>query len=349
MTIKVCVVDDSPLIRRIMTEIIDKQPDMKVVGSAPNPLVAREVIKETNPDVLTLDIEMPKMDGLDFLERLMRLRPMPVVMVSSLTQRGSDITMRALEIGAVDFLAKPGGFGPDKLDVFANSVVYKIRAAVAAKVQRNTGKLDARIPGTDALPLLNKPAISQNRIIVIGASTGGTEAIRTILQRMPVDCPGILIAQHMPEGFTRSFADRLNSLCKIAVKEAIDGERIMPGHAYVAPGNYHLLVQRMGSHYVTRTEQSDPVNLHRPSVEVLFHSAAAVAGRNTIGVMLTGMGKDGAKAMLKMREAGSHNIVQDEATSVVFGMPREAINLGAAHVVSPVQGIAQAIMRHLAT
>lgn len=347
MTIKVCVVDDSPLIRRIMSEIIDKQPDMKVVASAANPLIAREMIKSTNPDVLTLDIEMPKMDGLDFLERLMRLRPMPVIMVSSLTESGSNTTMRALEIGAVDFLTKPSGFGPDKIDLFASNLVFKIRAAMAAKVRRTAGKSDVKNPSVAQLGLLNKPGVSQTRIIVIGASTGGTEAIKTILQRMPNDCPGILITQHMPEGFTRSFADRLNTQCGIAVKEAVDGERVLPGHAYIAPGNYHLSLRRAGVHYVTHIEQSDAVNLHRPSVEVLFDSAAAVAGRNALGVILTGMGKDGAKAMLRMREAGSYNIAQDELTSVVFGMPREAIQLGAAHAVLPVQGIAQAIIRHL--
>ena len=343
---KVLIVDDSALIRSVMSEIISSQSDMQVVGVAPDPLVARELIKQTNPDVLTLDVEMPKMDGLDFLEKLMRLRPMPVVMVSSLTERGSEITMRALELGAVDFVTKPKISIQSGMREYTELIADKIRAAAKARIRPRTLTPGAPPP---ALPALRNPLTSSEKLIIIGASTGGTEAIREFLMQMPSDCPGILIAQHMPEGFTTSFARRLDSLCKISVREAHGDERILPGHAYIAPGHSHLLLARSGANYVTRIEQSEPVNRHRPSVDVLFRSAALAAGKNAVGVILTGMGKDGAAGMLEMKTAGAHNFAQDEASCVVFGMPREAIALGGTHEVAALQDLPGLVLGYLAT
>ncbi len=349
--IKVLVVDDSALIRNLMTRIINAQPDMMAIGAAPDPMVAREMIKAQNPDVLTLDIEMPKMDGLEFLEKLMRLRPMPVVMVSTLTDRGADVTMRALELGAVDFVTKP------KLDItqgmldYANDISDKIRAAYLARfrVARTSAQLAAARtkPEVPSLLSLGNRFSATEKLILIGASTGGTEAIRHILQQMPTDCPGIMITQHMPAGFTKSFADRLNQVCQITVKEAVSGERVLPGHAYIAPGDKHLKLARNGANYTCVLHDGPPVNRHKPSVEVLFKSGAEVAGKNIIGVMLTGMGKDGAQAMLEMKEAGSYNFCQDEASSVVFGMPREAIALGAAHEVVSLNDMARKVVDYL--
>ena len=345
MKTKVLIVDDSALIRSVMSEIVNSQPDLEVVATAPDPLVARELIKKHNPDVLTLDVEMPKMDGLDFLEKLMRLRPMPVLMVSSLTERGSEITMRALELGAVDFVTKPKISIQSGMREYADMIADKIRAAARARIAPRS-----RAPSVPSAPLsaLRSPLISSEKLIIIGASTGGTEAIREFLMQMPSDCPGILIAQHMPEGFTSSFARRLDSLCRISVVESAGNERVLPGHAYIAPGHSHLLLTRSGANYMTRIEQSPPVNRHRPSVDVLFRSAALAAGKNAVGVILTGMGKDGAAGMLEMRQAGAHNFAQDEASCVVFGMPREAIALGAAHDVGPLQALPRMVLEHLA-
>ena len=345
MKIKVLIVDDSALIRSVMSEIVNSQPDMEVVATAPDPLVARELIKKHNPDVLTLDVEMPKMDGLDFLEKLMRLRPMPVLMVSSLTERGSEITMRALELGAVDFVTKPKISIQSGMREYTDMIADKIRGAARARIAPRSRI--APVASTQ-LSALRSPLISSEKLIIIGASTGGTEAIREFLMQMPSDCPGILIAQHMPEGFTTSFAKRLDSLCKISVVESAGNERVLPGHAYIAPGHSHLLLVRSGANYMTRIEQSPPVNRHRPSVDVLFRSAAQAAGKNAVGVILTGLGKDGAAGMLEMREAGAHNFAQDEASCVVFGMPREAIALGAAHEVGPLQALPRLVLDHLA-
>lgn len=347
MKIKVLIVDDSALIRSVMKEIIGSQPDMEVVGVAPDPLVARELIKQTNPDVLTLDVEMPRMDGLDFLEKLMRLRPMPVLMVSSLTERGSEITMRALELGAVDFVTKPKISIQSGMREYSDLIADKIRGAAKARIRARTLPTGERTAG--ALPSLRNPLTSSEKLIIIGASTGGTEAIRAFLMQMPSDCPGILIAQHMPEGFTSSFARRLDASCKISVREAAGDERILPGHAYIAPGHSHLLLGRSGANYVTRIEQTEPVNRHRPSVDVLFRSAAQAAGKNAVGVILTGMGKDGAAGMLEMRNAGSYNFAQDEASCVVFGMPREAILIGAAHEVGALSALPGMVLNYLAT
>jgi two-component system chemotaxis response regulator CheB len=345
MKTKVLIVDDSALIRAVMSEIVNSQPDLEVVGTAPDPLVARDLIKRLNPDVLTLDVEMPKMDGLDFLEKLMRLRPMPVLMVSSLTERGSEITMRALELGAVDFVTKPKISIQTGMREYTDVICDKIRAAARARVKPRSVNAGAAAP---VLPALRSPLTSSEKLIIIGASTGGTEAIREFLMQMPSDCPGILITQHMPEGFTSSFAKRLDSLCKISVSEAAGNERVLPGHAYIAPGHSHLMLVRSGANYMTKIEQSPPVNRHRPSVDVLFRSAAQAAGKNAVGVILTGMGKDGAAGMLEMKQAGAYNFAQDEASCVVFGMPREAIAVGATHEVGPLPALPGMVLGHLA-
>ncbi|MFX1804807.1 chemotaxis response regulator protein-glutamate methylesterase [Paraburkholderia sp. A1RO-5] len=377
--IKVLCVDDSALIRSLMTEIINGQPDMTVVATAPDPLVARELIKQHNPDVLTLDVEMPRMDGLDFLEKLMRLRPMPVVMVSSLTERGNEITLRALELGAVDFVTKPKvGIRDGMLD-YAEKLADKIRAASRARARpaarapaagtaAATAASGAAGPGAaaqaahaagahgahphaplHAAPMLNNPLVSTEKLVIVGASTGGTEAIREVLQPLPPDAPAVLIAQHMPPGFTKSFAQRLNGLCRITVKEAEHGERVLPGHAYIAPGHAHLLLARSGANYIAHLSDAPPVNRHRPSVDVLFRSAALHAGKNAIGVILTGMGRDGAAGLLEMRQAGAFTLAQDEASCIVFGMPREAIAMGAADEIAPLAEMSRRVMLRLAS
>jgi two-component system chemotaxis response regulator CheB len=340
---KVLIVDDSALVRRVLTEIVAREPDMLVVGAAPNPHAAREMIRATNPDVLTLDIEMPQMDGLDFLEKLMRLRPMPVVMVSTLTERGSEATLRALELGAVDFVPKPRLDIAHGIAAYAEEIVGKIR--VAARVPRR--RPAPASPAPPAAPLGNQ-RLSTEKLVFIGASTGGTEAVRTFLQALPPDAPGVLVTQHMPPGFTQAFANRLDGLCAVRVREAAQGERVLPGHVYIAPGGRHLRVGRSGANYVALLDDGPPVNRHRPSVEVLFRSAAEVAGRNAFGVMLTGMGKDGAQAMRDMRDAGAYNVAQDEATCVVYGMPKEAAALGAVHQVLPLPAIASHLLAQLA-
>lgn len=372
--IRVIVVDDSALVRSLLSEIINRQSDMECIGSANDPLIAREMIRELDPDVITLDIEMPRMDGIDFLGRLMRLRPMPVVMISTLTERGAEVTMKALELGAVDFVAKPRVGLANGLNDLASQIVEKIRVAAVAKVRRaskepatgNVGNIGSVTGG--AVPSSSVPPIgstgntgvsgntasmnllgrvSTEKIILIGASTGGTEAIKEILVRLPADCPAIVITQHMPPGFTTSFAARLNSLCQITVKEAVHGERILPGHAYIAPGGMQFHINRSGANYVAVVDDGPPVNRHKPSVEVLFKSGAAMVGRNAFGIMLTGMGADGAAAMREMKDAGSYNYVQDEASCIVFGMPREAIAKGAADEVLPLLQIAPALVAKL--
>lgn len=340
---KVLIVDDSALIRQLLSEIINRFDDLEVVGAAPNPLVAREMIRHMNPDVLTLDVEMPRMDGLDFLERLMRLRPMPVVMISSLTERGSEISLRALELGAVDFIAKPRFDAQHGLIDYADQVAEKIRIAAASTVRRpepapSKWRLPPVAPG--------RSGTTANALIVIGASTGGTEAIRQILVSLPAACPPLLVTQHMPAGFTLSFARRLDALCEIEVKEAEQGDPLMPGRAYIAPGGAtHMRVQRGHGGYQIALDDSPPVNRHRPSVDVLFRSLAQCGiGKRALGVILTGMGKDGALGMLEMHDQGVHTLAQDEASCVVYGMPREALVAGGVDEVLPLEAIAARIV-----
>ena len=347
--IKVVVVDDSALIRSLLKEIINQQKDMEVVGAAPDPLVAREIIRNTNPDVITLDVEMPKMDGLDFLEKIMRLRPTPVLMISTLTDKGSEVTLRALELGAVDFVSKPKMDIQNSMKDYAEEITGKIRMAAKARVRglSQAPSVQASKNADSVLPSVRNKVTSTEKILVFGASTGGTEALKDILIHLPPDCPGIVIAQHMPEGFTKSFAARLDSLCKISVKEAEHGDRILPGHAYLAPGHSHLLINRSGANYVCELSQGEPVNRHRPSVDVLYRSAANNAGKNAIGIILTGMGKDGAAGMKEMHEAGAHTFAQDEASCVVFGMPKEAIAHGGVDEIVPLNEMAKRILAHL--
>lgn len=342
--IRVLCVDDSALIRGVMTEIINGHPDMTVVATAPDPLVARDLIKQHSPDVLTLDVEMPRMDGLDFLEKLMRLRPMPVIMVSSLTERGSEVTLRALELGAVDFVTKPKlGIRDGMLD-YSRLIADKIRAAARAQVKRHP----TVTVGQKTATALRVPLHSSEKLVIVGASTGGTEAIRALLQPLPADSPAILITQHMPAGFTRSFAKRLDTLCAVTVTEAEHGERVLPGHVYLAPGGErHMKLARSGANYVIELVEGPPVNRHRPSVDVLFDSAAAVAGRNAVGVLLTGMGRDGAAGMLNMRHAGASTLAQDEASCIVYGMPREAVALGAVEEIASLNVMTERILARL--
>jgi two-component system chemotaxis response regulator CheB len=347
---RVVVVDDSALVRSLLSAIIDRQSDMECVGTAADPLIAREMIRTLNPDVITLDVEMPRMDGIDFLGKLMRLRPTPVVMVSTLTERGAEVTLRALELGAVDFVAKPKIGVADGLRLLADDITDKVRVAAQAHLRRPAAAAAGgpRTPQRPAAAIGAIGRLSTEKIVFIGASTGGTEATKEILVNLPADCPAIMITQHMPAGFTKSYAARLDGLCRIRVAEARDGERVLPGHAYIAPGGLaHLSVERSGANYIARVVEGEPVNRHRPSVEVLFRSAARVAGPNALGIMLTGMGADGAAAMKEMRDAGSHNLAQDEASCVVFGMPREAIAAGAVHEVLPLGQIAPRLIDRL--
>jgi two-component system chemotaxis response regulator CheB len=348
---RVLIIDDSALVRSLLTEIVNREPDLEAIGAAPDPLVAREMIRVLNPDVLTLDIEMPKMDGLDFLERLMRLRPTPVVMVSTLTERGADATFKALELGAIDFVSKPRLGIAAGLQELAADICEKIRVASKARLYRHVrppaGAATADHPGVKQAPV-RYSRISTEKLIAIGASTGGTEAIREVVSRLSADSPAVLITQHMPPGFTRSFAARLDGLCKMTVSEAQDGERILPGHAYIAPGDHHMRLARCGANYVIALDDGPPVNRHRPSVDVLFSSVAQVAGQNALGVILTGMGRDGAAAMLEMKQVGAFNIAQDEASCIVFGMPKEAIAAGAVDEVLPIVRIAERLQSRLA-
>lgn len=348
--IKVVIVDDSALIRSVLKETLSQARDIEVVGMAPDPIAAREIIRATDPDVITLDIEMPRMDGLEFLEKLMRLRPTPVIMISSLTEKSSEVTLRALELGAVDFVTKPKLDIANGMQEYAETIVEKIRAAKGAKLKKPSPlHVGERLSADAVLPAVSNRITSTEKLIIVGASTGGTEAIKDFLIRMPADCPGILITQHMPEAFTQSFANRLDQVCKINVKEAAHGDRVLPGHAYVAPGHSHLLLARSGANYICELSQGPPVNRHRPAVDVLFRSAANCAGQNAIGVILTGMGKDGANGMLEMKRAGSHNFAQDEASCVVFGMPKEAIAMGGVDEILPLQEIGPRVLTYLAS
>lgn len=349
--IRVLIVDDSATSRLVLAGIINAEPGMRVVGAAPDALTAREMARTLDPDVMTLDIEMPQMNGLEFLRRLMQQQPLPVVMVSSFTTPGSEQALKALELGAVDCVAKPRAESMARSGDYAAELSDKIRAAHAS---RRPVRLRAEVP----LPPAAKAAATTRLVeatgwrpaaddlIVIGASTGGTEAIREVLVSLPPNCPGILVVQHMPASFTAAFAKRLDSLCRIAVKEAAHGERVLPGTACISPGHSHLLVRRSGAGYMTELSQAEPVNRHRPSVDVLFDSAAACAGGNMVGVLLTGMGKDGAQGMRSMKRAGIWNIAQNADTCVVYGMPREAVALGAVDEIVPLGEIGSRIMAH---
>jgi len=352
VTIRVLVVDDSRLVREILVDIIDSHPDMQVVGVAEDPYQARALIDQLKPDVLTLDVEMPHMSGLEFLEKLMRARPMPVVMISAHTQDGSAITLQALELGAVDFVPKPR-LNTRLGDDYRGTVAEKIRAAFVARVQ--PAPASARFaPTRPVAPARRSHGVQSDRcdtVIAVGASTGGTEALRALLTRLPVDAPPVLVAQHMPEYFTRLFAERLNALCQIRVEEAENNQAVRPGHAYIAPGGKHLRVQRSGEQgrFTLRLSAEDPVNLHRPSVDVLFDSAAIALGGRAVGVILTGMGRDGAAGLLRMKRAGAYTLAQDEASSVVFGMPREAIALGAVDEVASIRSMAERVLEAVRT
>ncbi|CAN5192224.1 chemotaxis response regulator protein-glutamate methylesterase [soil metagenome] len=345
---RVVIVDDSALVRALLTEIVNAEPDLEVVGVAADPYQAREVIRATDPDVISLDVEMPRMDGLDFLEKLMRLRPMPVVMVSTLTERGAEVTLRALELGAIDFVAKPKIGVSQGLREAGREVCDKIRIAARSRVVRRTApakELTTTTINASRLAVQGFSRQSTEKLIAIGASTGGTEAIREVLVDLPADGPAVVITQHMPPGFTTSFAKRLDGLCRMRVKEAEQGERILPGHVYIAPGGRQFGITRSGANYMVEVTDAEPVNRHKPSVEVLFKSVARCAGPNALGVMLTGMGKDGATAMLEMKKAGAWNVAQDEASCIVFGMPKEAIACGAVDEVLPLARISEALMR----
>jgi two-component system chemotaxis response regulator CheB len=336
--LRVLVVDDSAVMRRMLTDLLSKDPGIEIVGTASDAYIARSKILRLQPDVLTLDVEMPRMDGLTFLEKLMAAHPMPVVMVSSLTQHGGEATLRALELGAVDFVPKPFPDVVARMPEVVPEILEKIKAAGGARFRRPVRPI-APAPRR-VFPPAGRPAIGpQVRLVAVGASTGGTEAIREFLMDMPADSPGIVIVQHMPEQFTRVFAERCDKLCTIRVKEAEDGDRVLQGHALIAPGNHHLRLRRDGTSYRARLDQGPPVNRHRPSVDVLFHSVAEAAGGGAVGVILTGMGADGAEGLLAMKRAGARTIAQDEASCVVFGMPREAIEIGAVDHVLPLAKI----------
>ncbi|TKB59086.1 MAG: chemotaxis response regulator protein-glutamate methylesterase [Nitrospira sp.] len=347
--IRVLTVDDSALMRQVLATLLSKDPGIEVIGSAPDPFIAREKIKALNPDVLTLDVEMPKMDGLTFLEKLMRGHPMPVVMVSSLTEAGCQTTLRALELGAVDFITKPKIDLREGMEDVAQDLIAKVKAAAIANVKRQaSGVRREMTPLTShPSPLMSSMIKTTDTIIAIGSSTGGTEAVKDVLMALPPNTPPILITQHMPERFTKTWADRMNSLCRISVKEAEDGDSVLPGHALVAPGSYHMTLVRSGARYTVRINQDPPVNRHRPSVDVLFASVAQYAGANAVGVILTGMGGDGAKEMLAMKQAGAFTIAQDEASCVVFGMPKEAIKLGGVDKILPLSEIPAAIVAYV--
>jgi len=343
--IKVLIVDDSALVRRLLTEILQSDSSFDVVGTASDPYVAREKIKKLNPDVITLDVEMPRMDGITFLENLMRLRPMPVVMVSSLTQHGAEVTLRALELGAIDFVAKPridvaGGLGG-----YSDEIISKVRTAARARVGAIRSANMTAAPKFSADAVLPQASAGRRmlktteRIIAIGASTGGTEALRELLVALPPDAPGIVISQHIPAAFSGPFAQRLDQAAAMSVCEAQDGQYILPGHAYVAPGDRHLIIERDGARYRCRLNDGSPVNRHRPSVDVMFRSVAQHVGLNAMGVILTGMGDDGARGLKEMQEAGARTIAQDEASSVVWGMPGSAVKLGAADQVLSLRNI----------
>lgn len=339
MPIKVLIVDDSAVVRNILSKELSSDPEIEVIGTAPDPYVARDKIVHLKPDVITLDIEMPRMDGITFLRKLMKYYPLPVIVVSSLTQKGSDLALEALQEGAVEVMCKPG----PSYSVGDMSLILVEKIKAAAKVNLNQLRSLARSVSTKQTLSLTR---TTNKIVAIGASTGGTQALEYILTSMPSNAPAIAIVQHMPEKFTKSFAKRLNDLCSIEVKEAEQNDRLIPGRALIAPGNMHMVVKRSGASYYVEIKSGPLVKRQRPSVDVLFDSVAKYVGKNSIGVILTGMGSDGAEGLLKMREAGAPTIAQDEKSCIVFGMPKEAIKLGAAERVLDLKDIPEAILSY---
>lgn len=334
--IRVLIIDDSLLIRKILTEILNSSPDIEVVGCAEDPLVARDMIKQLNPDVLTLDIEMPHMDGITFLRNLMRLRPTPVVMISTLTEKGAEVTLEALTIGAVDFVPKPKADVVNALNEYADDIINKVKMAARANVKGVASRPLASAAPASQTALVKKPlAGGSNKIIAIGSSTGGTEAIKVVVKELPADTPPVFIAQHLPAAFSESFVRHIDLATGMTASIPTHGQIAEPGHIYLAPGSKHMAVVKEGLRYVIHILDTEPVNRHKPSVDVLFHSVAQCAGANAVGVMLTGMGADGAVGMKAMHDAGAKTVIQDEASSVVWGMPGAAYKLGAAdHVVS---------------
>jgi two-component system, chemotaxis family, protein-glutamate methylesterase/glutaminase len=346
LTIKVLIVDDSALVRSLLSEIIRNAPGFSVVGAAPDAYVARDMVKKFSPDVITLDIEMPRMDGLTFLEKLMTARPTPVVMISTLTEAGAEATLQALELGAIDFVPKPKLGVADGLREYAELILEKLGAAARVRVKPLIKKAVREDIQNDQKIVLSRMSGTE-KIIAIGASTGGTEAIKDVLLQLPATTPGIVMTQHMPAGFTKSFAERLNKLTCLRVSEAKGGERILPGHAYLAPGGFHLQVNRSGADYVIRLSDAEPVHRHRPAVDVMMESVAIAGGKNVIGVLLTGMGKDGAKGMLDIRDRGGYTFAQDEQSCVVYGMPKEAVNIGAVDRTVELAKMGDAILEKL--
>ena len=340
MSIRVLVVDDSAVVRKIFSSELARDPGIEVVGTAPDPYAARDKIVELKPDVLTLDVEMPRMDGLTFLRKLMKYYPVPTIVVSSLTAKGGDLAMEALDSGAVDVMCKPGAsYSVGDMSV---ELIEKIKAAAQVKlIKRTDSEIRSSTPPKLAL------SKTTNKILAIGASTGGTQALQAILSVLPANTAGTVVVQHMPENFTRAFANRLNEICEVEVSEAVDGDTVVPGKVLIAPGNHHMALNRSGANYFVRVAGGPLVNRHRPSVEVLFKSVAKYAGANAVGVILTGMGADGAEGILEMKQNGAYTIAQDEATSVVFGMPKEAIKLGGIEKVSPLDKIPADILKNL--
>jgi two-component system chemotaxis response regulator CheB len=348
--IRVLVVDDSAVVRAALSEILSSDPAIEILGAAADPFLAAERMRDQAPDVITLDIEMPRMDGLTFLQRLMAQHPLPVVICSSLAEEGCETALRALELGAVEVIQKPRLGARQFLEESRTRICDAVKAAARARLRRAPVRpiVEPKLTADAILPPPRSDAMLQTteRVVAVGASTGGTEALRQLLTSLPLDAPGVVVVQHMPERFTTAFARRLDSLCAVSVKEAEDGDSVVPGRALVAPGNRHTLVKRSGARYFVEVREGPLVSRHRPSVDVLFRSVARYAGRNAVGVILTGMGDDGARGMLELKAAGARTIAQDEATSVVWGMPLEAIKRGAVDEVLPLDAIAGDVLRH---
>ncbi len=350
MTIKVLIVDDSALIRSLLSEIVSSAAEFEVVGTAKDPYEARDMVNEHAPDVITLDIEMPRMDGLTFLDKLMRAKPTPVVMISTLTEQGSEATFKAMELGAVDFVAKPKVGVVEGMHAYREEILYKLKAAAMAKLHKRLPPVRQSLKVDEVLAKTAKSGAPANAdlLVAFGASTGGPEALKRVIMALPADFPGVVITQHMPPGFTASFAARLDRLSPLTVLEAKGEERILPGHVYIAPGDQHLVVERIGRFYVTKLSDAPPVFRHKPSVDVLFRSVANAAGGNAVAALFTGMGKDGAQGMLDIYQAGGYTLAQDEASCVVYGMPREAMALGGVHEQHSIENMARQLIRQVA-